>query len=101
MELQAAGCSRAYINGSFVTAKAEPNDFDGCWEGEGVDLDRLDPVLQDMVPPRAAQKAKYGGEMFEVDSSVGGWRTAMLYFFQSDRRGRPKGIVAIDLGTLT
>jgi hypothetical protein len=101
LELQAAGCRRAYVNGSFVTAKAEPNDIDGCWEDEGVDLDHLDPVLQDMAPPCAAQKAKYGGELFEVDSGVGGWRAEMLHFFQRDRRGRLKGIIAIDLGTLT
>jgi hypothetical protein len=101
LELQAAGCGRAYIDGSFVTAKAEPNDFDGCWERAGVDLSRLDPILQDMAPPRAAQKAKYRGELFEVDSNVGGWRVEMLYFFQRDRRDRPKGIIAIELGMLT
>lgn len=35
--LRTAGCRRAYIDGSFVTAKAMPADFDGCWETEGVD----------------------------------------------------------------
>src|SRR4051794_40679699 len=53
IDLQHAGCRRAYVNGSFVTAKPDPNDFDGCWERVGVDLLRLDPVLQDMMPPRA------------------------------------------------
>ena len=77
----------------------DPNDFDGCWEREGVNVSLLDPVLQDVTPPRAAQKAKYGGELFEVDSRTAGWRTEMLRFFQLDRQGHPKGIIAIDLGT--
>lgn len=28
--LRTAGCQRAYIDGSFVTNKAIPGDFDGC-----------------------------------------------------------------------
>ncbi len=35
--LRRAGCARAYLDGSFVTAKAAPNDFDVCWEMAGVD----------------------------------------------------------------
>ena|SRR5687767_2921481 len=99
--LHAAGCRRAYVNGSFITSEPSPNDFDGCWESDGVDFDLLDPVLLDVTPPRTTQKARYGGELFEVDSTVGGWRTALLHFFQRDRQGRPKGIIALDLGALT
>jgi transcriptional regulator with XRE-family HTH domain len=35
--LRNAGCRRAYLNGSFVTAKDEPGDFDACWEAALVD----------------------------------------------------------------
>lgn len=28
--LRAAGCRRVYIDGSFVTAKSKPGDFDAC-----------------------------------------------------------------------
>ena len=28
--LRAAGCDRVYLDGSFVTAKEEPADFDAC-----------------------------------------------------------------------
>ncbi len=59
--LRAAGCSRVYLDGSFVTDKMVPGDFDACWEGRGVDPDLLDPVLLDFSHRRAAQKAKYGG----------------------------------------
>src|SRR5919204_935850 len=62
--LRAAGCRRAYVDGSFVTTKPDPGDFDGCWETDGVDPARLDPVLMTFDRGRRAQKAKYGGELF-------------------------------------
>ena len=45
--LRTAGCSRVYLDGSFVTDKELPGDFDACWEADGVDADLLDPVLLD------------------------------------------------------
>jgi hypothetical protein len=99
--LRAAGCRRAYIDGSFVTAKERPADFDGCWEVDGVDLARLDPVLTTFAQRRAAQKRKYGGELFPADWPADAHGTSFLDFFQRDRAsGRPKGIIAIDLGDL-
>ncbi|MCA1702261.1 MAG: hypothetical protein LC808_02910 [Actinobacteria bacterium] len=62
--LAAAGCRRIWRNGSFVTVKDEPADFDGCWDTTGVDLDALDPVLFDLSAGRHAQKARFGGELF-------------------------------------
>lgn len=56
--LAQAGCKRAYIDGSFVTAKERPGDFDGCWETAGVDPTLLHPELLDFREARAAQKAK-------------------------------------------
>lgn len=99
--LRAAGCQRAYIDGSFVTAREEPADFDGCWEVEGVDLDRLDPVLQTFTDRRRAQKQKYGGELFPADWEAEAAGTNFLSFFQRDTEtGQAKGIVAIELGDL-
>lgn len=99
--LRAAGCRRAYIDGSFSTAKEEPGDFDGCWEVAGVDPNLLDPVLLSFANRRAAQKAKYGGELFPAEGSADPFGTRFLDFFQCDRdTGDPKGIVGIDLGGL-
>lgn len=99
--LRQAGCTRAYVDGSFVSAKADPNDFDACWELAGVDfalLDRLDPVLLDWRNRRAAQKAKFGGELFIASGAADPWGTTFLDFFQHDRQtGDSKGIVALDL----
>ena len=36
-EFKKAGCQTVYINGSFVTSKELPNDYDCCWEEAGVD----------------------------------------------------------------
>jgi hypothetical protein len=99
--LRAAGCRRAYVDGSFVTAKEVPGDFDGCWEAEDVDPAVLDPVLLDFRHPRAAQKAKFGGEMFVANSAATPDGTRFLDFFQIDKHtGLAKGIVALDLGAL-
>ena len=44
-DLRQAGCRTVYIDGSFVTDKEVPNDFDACWDEEGVAPELLDPVL--------------------------------------------------------
>jgi hypothetical protein len=96
--LRAAGCHRVYLDGSFVTAKRVPGDFDGCWDTDGVTLDLLDPVLLTFDRGRAAQKAKYLGELFPARLTEGGSGSTFLEFFQTDREtGRPKGIIAIEL----
>ena len=99
--LRIAGCRRVYIDGSFVSAKQVPGDFDGCWEVAGVDPSLLDPVLLTFDNRRAAQKAKYGGELFLAEAAADPLGTRFLEFFQRDKyTGEPKGIVAIDPGTL-
>ena len=99
--LRRAGCRTVYIDGSFVTSKEIPNDFDACWEEAGVAPELLDPVLLRFDAGRAEQKARYLGELFpaSIGATVDG--TSFLEFFQTDRAtGRTKGIVAVDLGGL-
>ena len=95
-DLRAAGCTRVYIDGSFITAKESPGDFDGCWELAGVDPDLLHPVLLDFTNGRAAQKARYAGELFVADSPADPAGTTFIEFFQTDRDGHPKGVLALD-----
>ncbi len=95
-ELERVGCTTAWIDGSFVTSKPEPNDFDMCWDAQGVDEDALDPVFFNFANRRAAQKAKYGGEMFPADAPADTQGTTYRQFFQQ-RYGVAKGIVRIDL----
>jgi hypothetical protein len=100
--LKGAGCTRAYVDGSFVTAKDAPGDFDGCWEVTGVDPTRLDPILLTFGSGRLAQKIKYKGEMFPAQCVADGVSGRMfLEFFQIAKdTGKAKGIIALDLRRL-
>ena len=96
--LKASGCRTLYLDGSYVTDKARPSDFDGCWDATGVSGEFLDPVLLSFGNRRAAQKAKYHGELFPSAAVADGQGTTCLDFFQRDKQtGKPKGIAAIDL----
>jgi hypothetical protein len=96
-DLRVAGCKRAYIDGSFVTTKRHPGDFDACRDLEGVDFDVIDEVLLTFDGGRHAQKAKYRGELFPADAAADPLGTLFRDFFQRDRDGNPKGIIVIDL----
>ena len=98
LNLKRAGCLTVYIDGSFVTQKRYPGDYDGCWDTANVDKRRVDPVLLDASGSRGPQKRRYGGEMFPVSPGEGDAR--MLSYFQTDRAGNAKGIVMIRLGDL-
>ena len=99
--LRHAGCRRAYVDGSFATAEEAPGDFDACWEAAGVDPDRLDPVLLTFANARAAQKARFRGELFPAEAAADPHGTRFLDYFQRDKlTGEPKGIVAFNLEEL-
>lgn len=93
--LAVVGCSRVWINGSFVTAKEEPGDFDAVWDPTGVDLDQLDQIFFDFADGRRAQKQRFGGELLPnvVESGSG---LIFADFFQGERDTGRKGIVVID-----
>ena len=99
--LKSAGCRTAYIDGSFVTRKELPGDFDACWEEDGVNGSALDPVLLDLRPKRLAQKLKYHGELFPASIPADASGLSFLEFFQTTAANVPKGIVKIDLEGLT
>ncbi len=96
--LRAAGCQKAYLDGSFVTRKHTPVDFDLCWDEKEVDEAALAPIFLDFTQRCAAQKRRFGGEIYPANApgGIGGW--AYLDFFQRCKRtGRAKGILALDL----
>lgn len=100
LQLQSADCSTVYIDGSFVTHKFVPGDFDACWDVNEVDMEQLQkiaPALLKFDRKRADQKALYGGEFFPAGWPADSSGTLFLDFFQMDRDGNPKGIIAIDL----
>jgi hypothetical protein len=97
--LKAAGCRRVYLDGSFVTAKETPGDFDACWDPDGVEFLLLDPILLTFDHGRLAQKVKYGGELFPASTVADhGSMSTFIEFFQIHKEtGAPKGIIAMDL----
>jgi len=90
-ELRRAGCSVIYLDGSFVTAKENPDDYDACFELVGLDLkvlQKLSPVFFDFTNSRAAQKAKYRGEWFPAEMAEGLTGRTFIQFFQIEGYGR-------------
>ena len=102
--LTRAGCRVLYLDGSFVTTKPLPNDYDACWEITGVRAADVDPVFLDFGNERAAQKAKYFGEFFpaHAPANLSPPLATFLNFFQADKAtGDPKGIIRLNLNGST
>ena len=98
-ELRNAGCRLVYLDGSFVTRKEQPGDFDACWDVQNVDDNQLDPVFWDFSRGRAAQKLRFLGEFFPAQLPEGATGRAFVDFFQVNKlSGEAKGILAIRLG---
>ncbi len=93
--LRAAGCAAAYLGGSFVTAKPIPADFDAAWVPAGVEVDLLDEVFFDFSDGRAAQRARFGGELFPADFEEADTGRSFAEFFQFSREDEPVGIVLL------
>lgn len=92
-----AHCSVLFLDGSFVTDKGLPGDYDVCWSVSGVDVSRLDPVMLDFSHGRAAQKQKYGGEFFPVGAMADGVSSFFEYFQVDTFTGKRKGILEVRL----
>ena len=97
--LRTAGCRIVYLDGSFVTNKDLPGDYDAAWDPTGVDLGMLtlvEPLFFDFNNQRAAQKAKYLGEFFPATVPADAVGTTFYEFFQIDKNtGNRKGIVVL------
>lgn len=99
--LRAAGCVAAIVDGSFVTNKDEPGDYDLAFDPSGVNGGLVDPVLRRHDDGRRAMKAKYFGEVFPW-GAVACSTTGLIYlqFFQRDRSGVAKGVVLVNVKLL-
>ena len=81
--LRDAGCKSVKIDGSFVTSKLNPNDFDGTWNPDGVDFTILDSVIN--AGDKLLMKEKYLGELYRQDLIEAGSGKTFDEFFQIDR----------------
>ena len=96
--LRSVNCKSLFVNGSFVTIKEKPNDYDACWNVVGVKFEQIDPILlhADEAGKQAMQR-KYGGDIRPDQFSPTELDGTYLEFFQLDRDGNAKGIVELSL----
>lgn len=110
--LQEVGCKELYIDGSFVTKRNRPGDFDACWLREGVDLkllSRIAPILKRAPGTFKGVDCKqyYGGDVFPLSRLVPdpnnpkGRDITYLDFFQMDKQSEQrKGIILLKLNEI-
>ena len=100
VSLALAGCRSIILDGSYVSGKPVPGDYDACWDPAGIDFSVLDPVFGDFSNDRAKQKARFKGEFFPstmIAADIGG---VFVDFIQIDRfTGQQKGILSIPINT--
>jgi len=95
MALRKAGCHKIFLDGSFVTEKPIPGDFDVCWDPMRVDHTKLDTVFLDFSDRRKKQKERFHGEFFPASWLANG-KHFFFDFFQIDKyTGNAKGIICI------
>ena len=95
--LKNANCKTVYLDGSYITEKTNPGDYDVCWATHNVDPSKLDPVFLDFTNLRKNQKDKYRGEFFPANAPADGSNTFMQYFQKDKATGLKKGIIRIQL----
>jgi hypothetical protein len=76
------------LDGSFVTTKERPGDFDACWDIRFVDDAVLDPTFLDFSQGRAAQKRRFLGEFFPAQLPEGATRARLCRVFPSEQANR-------------
>jgi hypothetical protein len=99
MELCKAGCRKIYLDGSFITEKPIPCDFDVCWDEQGIDDTKLDPIFRDFKDFRKNQKNRFYGEFFPADAMADGKRRFLDYFQNDKFTDKAKGIICINFPT--
>ena len=97
-ELSNVDCKSVYIDGSFVTDKEIPGDYDLCWKMDGVIVEDLDPLLLNYTAEgKRLIEEKYRGDIRGAEFSVKETGATYLEFFQHDRNGIAKGVIEIEL----
>ena len=97
MKLAEARCPLVFLNGSFVTENPYPNDYDVCWNSDGVIQFRLDPFFWDRRL-HDQQQIRFMGELFPRTTIVNETGQTFVDFFQNEKTtGRKKGIVETNL----
>lgn len=110
-DLKACGCLKVYLDGSFISQRDRPKDFDICYEEEGMDFEKLSDEYEELTVfknKRKLQKSKYGGEFLRANDEACGNLTFKDFFQLIKDPVDPdtinfyhkKGIISINLETL-
>ncbi len=104
LHLKGCKCKTVYLDGSFTSIKDKPNDFDLCYDKEGVDFEYMAANYSVLLGRKYKQLQIYGGECYVSDHPVvtkGNQRMTILDLYQLIKDSdEPKGIVAIKLDML-
>lgn len=93
------GVETVYLGGSFVTDKPRPSDIDGCFDlTSKVDQKLMVPFLPVTDANRDMARKFHKAEFFPSHFIEGRSGMPFKEFFQRDRSGVRKGIVAIKVG---
>ena len=96
ISLAEAGCTWVYLGGSFVAARELPGDWDGCFEGAGLNFLHLAKSIA--RGDRGGMDLLFGGEMYNASAPTNTGET-FIQFFQLNREGQAVGLVALDPAT--
>ena len=93
--LREIGAMRIYIDGSFVTQKLEPNDWDACFDGSIPVVNNL--LCKHPFNSRKTQKELYKGELFYAYDEADEFGHTYLEFFQQKKENSAikKGIIEL------
>lgn len=99
VEFKNGGATKIFVDGSFVSNKINPGDFDVVYDLDEIDDNRIDKLLLDSsIHGRKLQKIHYGGEFFPMSNRADRLGTSFINYFQKDKKTKdPKGIIQIDL----
>jgi len=96
--LQKTEATHIYIDGSFVTNKLEPGDWDACFDYSEERIFELETKYGYPLLNRRLQKSLYKGELFYAYWEADGYGNKYLEFFQQLKHSTDKkGIIEIIL----
>lgn len=93
-------CDIIYLDGSFISNKVSPNDYDACWDTTHENREWVLNNVADtpLNSESEAQKECYGGEIYPafVKAPLLPGLT-ILEYFQRTKEGESKGIIMLKL----
>jgi hypothetical protein len=91
--LRGCNCKEVYLDGSFITDKSEPNDYDLCYEPTGINPTK---AFKNFLLARDRRKERYLGDIF-ARMPQPPYELDHVEHWQTDQDGNIKGIIRIKL----